>query len=237
MDHPVFAERGRPGLRPDPGRGHDDLSGVGPDGSDAPPGDGFGRGRRVSRTHHKIPERTGVRDPLASDLSELFRLSLIEMDADGNPAAHRLIQAFVRHRNVADNASPFDDCVNVIGAEFRLAVDNPGVKVIRALEALVPHAEFLLADGRLIDQGVANQSIADQSMTIASGLGAHHKTLGRLSAAKQVWAAALETAEKTYKPGHEEIAMGQSNLALVLQDLGEVEEARDLLRKRSEERR
>ena len=41
---------------------------------------------------------------------------------------------------------------------------------------------------------------------------------------------ALEIAEKTFEPGHPSIAIRQSNLALVLQDLGQMEEARDLLR-------
>ena len=33
------------------------------------------------------------------------------------------------------------------------------------------------------------------------------------------------------EPGHPSIAISQSNLAMVLQDLGQLEEARDLLRK------
>jgi hypothetical protein len=42
---------------------------------------------------------------------------------------------------------------------------------------------------------------------------------------------ALASDEKTFEPGHRSIATRQSNLALVLQDLGQLEEARDLLRK------
>ena len=37
-------------------------------------------------------------------------------------------------------------------------------------------------------------------------------------------------AEKTFEPGHCSIAIRQSNLAVVLQDLGQLEEAGDLLR-------
>ncbi len=37
-------------------------------------------------------------------------------------------------------------------------------------------------------------------------------------------------AEKSFEPGHPSIARSQSNLAMVLQDLGQLEEARDLLR-------
>jgi hypothetical protein len=38
----------------------------------------------------------------------------------------------------------------------------------------------------------------------------------------------LESYEKNFEPGHPVIAIRQSALALVLQDLGEIEEARDL---------
>ena len=55
--------------------------------------------------------------------------------------------------------------------------------------------------------------------------------MGRYSDARRTKSAALASAEKTYEPGQPEIAIGQSNLALVLQDLGQLEEARDLLRK------
>ena len=41
----------------------------------------------------------------------------------------------------------------------------------------------------------------------------------------------LVSAEKTFECGHPSIANGQSNLATVLMDLGQLEEARDLLRK------
>ena len=42
---------------------------------------------------------------------------------------------------------------------------------------------------------------------------------------------ALEKAERSFEAGHPGIAISQSNLALVLHDLGQLEEARDLLRK------
>ena len=42
---------------------------------------------------------------------------------------------------------------------------------------------------------------------------------------------ALASDEKSFEPGHPSIAIRQSNLAMVLQHLGQLEEARDLLRK------
>jgi hypothetical protein len=41
----------------------------------------------------------------------------------------------------------------------------------------------------------------------------------------------LASAEQSFAPSHPSIARRQSNLAGVLQDLGQLEEARDLLRK------
>jgi hypothetical protein len=40
---------------------------------------------------------------------------------------------------------------------------------------------------------------------------------------------ALAAAKQSFEPGHPSIATRQSNLALVLQDLGELEEARELI--------
>ena len=42
---------------------------------------------------------------------------------------------------------------------------------------------------------------------------------------------ALTSDEKSFEPGHPSIAIKESNLAMVLKDLGKIEEARDLLRK------
>ena len=42
---------------------------------------------------------------------------------------------------------------------------------------------------------------------------------------------ALASDEQSFEPGHPSIAISQSNLALVLKDLGQLEEARELLRK------
>src|SRR5262249_40529554 len=64
--------------------------------------------RSLLRSVLNLPAEASVRDSLASALDELSRLSLIELDTNENPIAHRLILAFARHRNAADSASPFD---------------------------------------------------------------------------------------------------------------------------------
>ncbi|MBV8818347.1 MAG: TIR domain-containing protein, partial [Acidobacteriaceae bacterium] len=61
-----------------------------------------------------LPAGTGMRDELARALDELVRLSLVELDKDKNPVAHRLILGFARHRNAVDGASPFERCVAAI---------------------------------------------------------------------------------------------------------------------------
>ena len=47
--------------------------------------------------------------------------------------------------------------------------------------------------------------------------------------ARELLRKALASDEKSFEPGHPSIARSQSNLALVLKDLGELEEARELL--------
>jgi DNA-binding MurR/RpiR family transcriptional regulator len=55
--------------------------------------------------------------------------------------------------------------------------------------------------------------------------------LGRYADAKRLLPEELASHEKTFEPGHTSIARSQSNLGTVLRDLGQLEEARDLLRK------
>ena len=55
--------------------------------------------------------------------------------------------------------------------------------------------------------------------------------MGRFTAARHAYSRVLASDEKSFEPGHPSIARSQSNLAAVLQDLGQLEEARDLLRK------
>ena len=178
--------------------------------------------RTLLRTILKLSDATGVRDPLARALDELARLSLVELDPSGIPIAHRLILAFARHRNVADSASPFAQCLEEIQAQMNRASLTADGRTMRELELLVPHAEFLLAGGLVRPE---------ESSRLADGLGAHYQALGRYSDARRVLTDALASDEKTYEAGHPSIAGSQSNLGMVLRDLGELAEARDLLRK------
>jgi tetratricopeptide (TPR) repeat protein len=178
--------------------------------------------RSLLRSVLNLPAGSGMSDPLARALDELSRLSLVELDTSANPIAHRLILAFTRHRNVADSASPVDQCLAAIQERMGQASLTPDAGTIRELNLLAPHAESLL-EGSLIRP--------EDFSELAGRLGTHYLALGRSSHARRVLTEALASAEKTFEPGHPSIARTQSNLALVLKDLGQLEEARELLRK------
>lgn len=59
-------------------------------------------------------------------------------------------------------------------------------------------------------------------------LASHRQTMGRFTAARDLLRKALASAEGSFESGHPSIARSQSNLAMVLRDLGDLEEARDL---------
>ncbi len=177
--------------------------------------------RSLLREILNLPNPKGLDDPLAISLAELQRLSLVELDDAQNPLAHRLIQAFARHRNSIDNTSPLESCATTLRDQFLQHFKSPDAPTMHALEALLPHAEHLFTTASLAP---------DLAISLASGIAAHHQAFGRYQASKLFSHAALNLAQQSYAPGHPTIAIRQSNLALVLQELGELGEARDLLR-------
>ncbi len=96
-----------------------------------------------------LAEPAGLKDELGESLSELSRLSLVELDSRGNPVMHRLIHAFVRHRNEADRASPFERTAAVVLEEMSAANRDPDAAVLRELDLLLPHGEALISNSRL----------------------------------------------------------------------------------------
>jgi tetratricopeptide (TPR) repeat protein len=177
--------------------------------------------RSLLRSVWDMSGDSSVYDPLDRALEELFRLSLIELDTSGNPIAHRLILAFAQHRNVADSASPFPQCLAAIQEQMDQASLTPDAATISKLNMLTRHVESLLA-GNLIQP--------EDFARLADRMGTHYQALGRYSDARRALTGALASAEKTFEPGHPTIAIRQSNLSLVLKDLGQLEEASDLLR-------
>lgn len=176
--------------------------------------------RFLLRSILEIPGDGGVRDPLAKAISELGRLSLVDLDEDGDPVAHRLIIAFAAHRNKAESAASPGRCIEVIQSHMKRAFESPGCETIRQVESVLPHAEFLVAGKRLPPQEAAR---------LANRLGWQHRTSGRYMDARRAFTTALSLAQEESGPGHYLIAF-QSNLALVLNDLGQSEEASHLLR-------
>lgn len=174
--------------------------------------------QRLLRIILEFPEQRALRDTLRNGLSELARLSLVEMDSSGDPVAHRLILSFARHRNGVDDLSPFKRCCEVLHAQMLRAFDSPGASTNRELELLIPHAEFLAATDRLSPEDVGR---------LLNSVGEHHYTMCRFTAARRGFSEALAADEKSFEPGHPCITRSQSNLATVLKDLGQLEDARD----------
>ena len=164
-------------------------------------------------------ESPGARDRLAKATADLWDLSLVDRSETGGPAAHRLILGFVRHLPESDSLRP--QTVAAVEKEMSRAFDDQDTASFQELEAVVPHAEWLV---------VREDLAAESAIGIATALGWHHGTWGRFLSSKSFYRDALNRSERSYAPGHPSIAESQSNLALVLSDLGELEEARDLLR-------
>jgi len=168
----------------------------------------------------QLPAERGLTDPFGAALSELARLSLVELDKNANPLSHRLILSFVRSLNQAEEVI-FQLVKSVLLMQMERALDEQDTASYRELEPLLPHAQALSESPRLP---------ADDVITVTNCLGKHHWTLGRYAFAKLFCQQSLASAKQNFSPGHPRIATSQSNLALVLQDLGELAEARELLR-------
>jgi tetratricopeptide (TPR) repeat protein len=164
---------------------------------------------------------SSLKDPLGRALDELARLSLVEMNEDGDAIAHRLVLAYA-HKHGGDGEVWRERRRAAVRGEIgRASLDEDG-ETMRALEAVGPHAEFLLMEERVASSGF---------LELANQLGIHYQAIGRYSEAKRVLAKSLTAAEMTFEVGHPQIASTQSNLAMVLKDLGQFDQARDLLHK------
>ena len=177
--------------------------------------------RNLIRQTLGLPEPAGLDDGLEEILGELTRLSLIELDLQSNPLMHRLVHAFVRYRNGQDQVSFFERTAVLISKLMQATFNNPDVEDLRGLDLLAPHAEAVLASDRLTEL---------DAIELLGQLGKHHEAMGRFSMARR-FSIALERAKKSFELDQASIAIRQSNLELVLQDPGQPENARDLLKK------
>jgi tetratricopeptide (TPR) repeat protein len=179
--------------------------------------------RRLLRKILDIHSGNILEDPLDDAISELANnLSLVELDKDNDPWVHRLIAGFVNTTIGENNSSLHDKVVNAVEEEMARVTDEKDSQSYYQLEKILPHAG-ILAYSEFIEPG--------QAIDLLNYLRWHNGKWGRYRVAERHGRKALGLSEKAYEPGHQTIATSQSNLALVLKDLGELKEARDLLRK------
>nr|QNO57604.1 hypothetical protein POLJIEDG_00007 [Methanosarcinales archaeon ANME-1 ERB7] len=178
--------------------------------------------RRLLRKILGLQSENILEDPLDDAIGELAnKLSLVELDKENDPWMHRLIAGFV-NTTIGENRDLRDKVVNEVKEEMARVTDETDSLSYNQLEKIIPHAEML----------VSSESIeTEQAINIFNYLRWHNSKWGRYWIAERHGRKSLDLSEKAYAPGHPSIARSQSNLALVLQDLGELEEARDLLRK------
>jgi tetratricopeptide (TPR) repeat protein len=175
---------------------------------------------RLLRAVLKWEETDAISDRLRRAVADLTRLSLVERDGEGQPVAHRLILGFAASM---PEAQPYRVEVGAaVDREMRRASDPLDTASYHELETVVPHADWVLA--RLAPSEALG-------ISLSTSLWWHHKTLGRFRLSQRHGEEALGKAEALFPAGDPVISTAQSNLAAVLQDVGELEEARDLLRK------
>ena len=178
--------------------------------------------RRLLERAFGSDSELSLEDSLLRSIGELRRFSIIELDVDNDPTMHRLLSAFIWSLLDAENTLPQSVLENV-KTEMARSMDDHDQKSLRDLEKILPHADFLIEERNLGDE-------AESVMALSDSLLRHHWAWGRYGLSALFGRKALETAENLFEPGHPSIDTRQSNLALVLKDLGELEEARDLLR-------
>ncbi|MCP4690216.1 MAG: tetratricopeptide repeat protein, partial [Desulfobacterales bacterium] len=177
--------------------------------------------RQLLRKILNIDSESSIEDPLDDAVSELAKkLSLAELDEEHDPSLHRLIAAFVKTTIPGEQATP-SDVVKAVRNEMARVSDEKDTLAYRELVKVTPHAEHLVTSGK-IEPGSA--------IDIAGYIGWHYRNKGYYRPAEKWMKKALDMSERHFEPGALEIAAHQSALALVLQDLGKLEEARDLLR-------
>ena len=179
--------------------------------------------RRLLRKILGLHSENILADPLDDAISELANnLSLVELDKENDPWVHRLIAGFVKTTIGENNSSLHDKVVNAVKEEMARVTDEKDALSYYQLEKILPHAG-ILASSEFIETG--------QAIDLLNYLRWHNGKWGRYRVAEKHGRKALELSEKAYEPGHPTIATSQSNLALVLQDLGELKEARELAQK------
>jgi len=164
----------------------------------------------------KIPSESVLEDPLGEAISNLSNtLSLLELDDESDPWLHRLIASFVRN-SMEEEEGLRKNIVRAIRDEMSRTKDEKDTESLRALEKVAPHAAVIAS---------APFTGPEDAVDILDSLMTHNQKRGRYRAAEGYGRRALSLSEEN---APEKTSTMQSNLATVLQDLGELEEARDL---------
>jgi len=176
--------------------------------------------RRLIRQTLDIPQEGPLSDPIDKGIAKLATLSLVDLDEEQDPRAHRLVCAFVE-KGIRPDDSIRQKAIAVVREELSRVTNEQDTQAYEELEKVVAHGAKMSAAGA---------AQPETSMDICDYIRWHHRKHGMYRLAEEFGRRALSIAQ-SFEPGHPSIAIRQSNLALVLQDLGELAEARDLLKK------
>ena len=180
---------------------------------------------RLLRAVLEWTEADAVDDRLGDAVAECWQLSLAERNSRGEPSAHRLLLKFAGGMPESERwLSRVRLCIT---AEMGRVTDNHDTRAFHELEGVLPHAAAVVEAAEDSADAASQVAVVD----VLDYVGWHHRKRGRYAAAEISRRKALASAGRSFEPGHPSIAISQSNLATVLQDLGELPEARDLLRK------
>ena len=169
-----------------------------------------------------LAEGGPLRDALGAAVAELSRLGLVTLDTARNPVAHPLVLSFCACASGAGRGPLREHAARAVRCRMERAFRERDAAAARELEAALPHAGWLLRGGGLPPA---------ECMWLATLMGQHQRRLGRYTLAVGYMQRALDMVEGALPPDHPEIAAAQSNVAVALQGLGRLEEARELLEK------
>jgi len=160
-------------------------------------------------------------DPFDEAIDQLvIKFSLIELDVENAPIAHRLICEFVRTK-IDDINELYKNISEAVLIELSRVKNTRDIHAYQEIGKILPYAKQLLSVEFI---NAANAG------AIANLLCFYYRQIGKLHIAKIYSRKSLEISESKYPPGHKVIMMSQNELGLVLHNIGELIEARDLLR-------
>jgi tetratricopeptide (TPR) repeat protein len=160
-------------------------------------------------------------DQLDSALDELLRLHLVEYDQERDPWIYAAVRTFVR-QVTPDSERLLLPVSNTVVNEMEKCRNGCDIETIRQLDKVVPHAISLVIGEKLR---------STEELGLADSLAQHHWNNGRYARAITFFRRAVVKSVETFERGHPSIAMSEANLAVALEKLGHLEEARDILRR------